>query len=187
MTACTCGVHAHQARRQGFGRCTRPACTCLYAPPKRRQSAPRPRAEGVGHTDASGVVQDFQRVIRESERTKLERMLWRRIDDAGLPEPIKEHRFAASIGRRFRADGFYPPDLLLEVEGGIWAANPGRHNRGSGFQQDAEKYNLAAILGLRVLRFTERMIKDGTAVEHIRRALEASTATTHQLALTGGE
>jgi very-short-patch-repair endonuclease len=183
--ACTCR-HVRSDHRNGSGRCMRPGCPCLFGPPPaRRLTVPQARAAGVGHTDASGIVQDFKRIARESERTKLERMLWRKIDEAGLREPIKEHRFAAALGRQFRADGFYPPDLLIEVEGGIWSANPGRHNRGSGFQTDAEKYNLAAILGLRVLRFTERMIKDGTAVDHIRRALEARGAT-HQLALTGG-
>jgi hypothetical protein len=107
-----------------------------------------------------------------SQRRRLETLLWHRMELAGLPEPVKEYPFAASLGRRFRADGFIAPDLLLEVEGGIWATNPGRHNRGSGFQADAEKYNLAAILGYRILRFTERMIRDGTAVEHIRSAMK---------------
>lgn len=148
-------------------------------------TVPRARAEGVGHTDASGVVQDFQRVVRDSERTKLERSLERKIAEAGLPEPQTQYLWARPE-RLYRADFAWPEAMVLaEVQGGIWAADPGRHNRGSGYERDCERDNLAAILGWKLLRFTERLIKDGIAVDHIRRALEASAATTHQLALTG--
>lgn len=158
-TACTC-VHARGVHRRGNGRCLVAECPCLYGP-------------------AAKLSPNLPKAIRSrigvSERTKLERKLWEKIELAGLPMPELEYRFARP--RMFRADGFYAPDLLIEVEGGIWAANPGRHNRGSGFQTDAEKYNLAAILGFRVLRFTERMIKSGEAVETINRALTPAPKT----------
>ena len=37
--------------------------------------------------------------------------------------------------------------------------------RPKGFENDCEKYNLAALLGYRVLRFPERMIRTGGAVQ----------------------
>jgi very-short-patch-repair endonuclease len=147
---------------------------------------PRPRAEAIVTTDGSGVVTDFKRVARESERTKLERMLFRRILEAGLPEPLAQHLWARPE-RLYRADFAWPTYMVLaEVQGGIWAADPGRHNRASGYEADCSRDNLAAILGWRLLRFTERMIKSGEAIETITRALNAS-APTVQLAMTGGE
>lgn len=139
---------------------------------------PGPRAQGVGHTDADGVVQDFQRVQRESERTKLERMLWRKIEEAGLPEPDEfEFRWARSEGRQYRSDGFYrlPIPTLIEVDGGTWIS--GGHSRGSGFEHDRRRDNLAALMGYRILRFTKEMVRDGTAVSDIRRALAGGQQT----------
>lgn len=184
MTTHICPHPRSRHRHGGYGRCEVAGCRCLFGPPlPARTTPPEPRPRALVTTDQDGVVVDFK---RPSKRTRLEDMLWRRIRDADLPMPELEYRFALAIGRQFRADGFYPPDVLLEVEGGIWAPNAGRHNRGSGFQDDAEKYNLAAILGFRVLRFTERMIKDGTAVDHIRRALERRQPDS-QLTLPGGD
>jgi very-short-patch-repair endonuclease len=88
---------------------------------------------------------------------------------------LNEHRFAPP--RRWRADFIiewaddYLLDrpLLIEVDGGSWVA--GRHNRGAGFEKDLEKLNAAAELGYRVLRYTPRMIEDGSAIEQIRRIL----------------
>jgi hypothetical protein len=40
------------------------------------------------------------------------------------------------------ADFAWPERMVLaEVQGGIWAANPGRHNRGSGYERDCERDN----------------------------------------------
>jgi very-short-patch-repair endonuclease len=55
------------------------------------------------------------------------------------------------------------------VEGGIWVN--GRHNRGSGFRRDAEKYNAAAIAGWRLLRFDDRAIHSGAALKTIEAAM----------------
>jgi very-short-patch-repair endonuclease len=150
---------------------------------------PRSRAAGVGHTDENGIVQDFKKLTRESERTKLERALWRRIEEAGLPTPETQYRWALPE-RQFRSDFAWPSArLLAEVQGGIWAADPGRHNRGSGYEKDVERSNLAVLLGWRLLAFTERHIKDGTAVSTIRRALAGAptdgSQITEQLPLTG--
>ena len=58
----------------------------------------------------------------------------------------------------------------VEIDGGIWTQ--GRHSRGAGMESDMKKLNEAAIMGYKVLRFSTGMVKDGTAIETIRRALE---------------
>lgn len=86
----------------------------------------------------------------------------------GLPDPEREYKFAP--GRKYPADFAYPDKkLLIEVEGGTYSG--GRHVRGKGYEQDCRKYNLAALLGYRVFRFTSSMIEDGTAIETIKEAL----------------
>jgi very-short-patch-repair endonuclease len=65
--------------------------------------------------------------------------------------PTREHHFATPC-RNWRFDfAWWPARLVaLEVEGGSFAG--GRHTRGSGFREDAAKYNHATCLGWRVLR-----------------------------------
>jgi very-short-patch-repair endonuclease len=67
----------------------------------------------------------------------------------GLPPPSPEYRFHPT--RRWRFDFAWPEHkLALEIEGGHWAG--GRHNTGSGFVGDMEKYNTATFLGWRIIR-----------------------------------
>jgi hypothetical protein len=149
-----------------------------------RLPKPTPRAGGIATVDASGVVVEYKR-SELSERRKLETMLWRRMAEAGLPEPVKEYRFAESIGRQWRFDGAWPDlKVAVEVEGGIWAPEPGRHNRGSGMEEDCRKYNAAALLGWNVIRVTERIIKSGEACETLRKALTPASQKAQQLCLT---
>ena len=85
----------------------------------------------------------------------------------GFPPPEKEWRFHDT--RKWRFD-FAWPDLLLalEVEGGIWRR--GRHQTAKGYSADCEKYSEAAILGWKVIRVTQPMIKTGLAIDLIKRA-----------------
>lgn len=79
--------------------------------------------------------------------------LWRCLDG---PELVREFRFHPT--RKWRADFAHVESrTLIEVEGGTWIA--GRHNRGSGFTKDAEKYLEAALGGWRVLRLTHPQLK----------------------------
>ena len=103
------------------------------------------------------------------KESPLEELLFSHIQFAGLPTPEREYRFAPP--RRYRADFAYPDKLLLiEVEGGVWTQ--GRHSRGAGFTEDCSKYNLAATMGFRVLRFTGDMIKSGMAIRTIEEVLK---------------
>ena len=89
----------------------------------------------------------------------------------GMPEPVREYRFAPP--RKFRADFAYPDKMILiECEGGTWTN--GRHNRPVGFSRDCEKYNLAASMGFMVLRFTSAMIHSGVAVNTIEEVYKTS-------------
>jgi hypothetical protein len=51
----------------------------------------------------------------------------------------------------------------VEIEGGIWSRNVGRHNRASGYIKDLIKYREAAALGYKVYRFSTDEVLDGTA------------------------
>jgi very-short-patch-repair endonuclease len=82
----------------------------------------------------------------------------------------KESRFM--IGRRWRFDFCIDHIFIaIEIEGG--AFTQGRHTRGKGFIADMEKYNHAALLGWRVLRFTPQQVLKGEAIAFIKRVLEA--------------
>lgn len=60
--------------------------------------------------------------------------------------------------------------IAVEVEGGT-KFGVSRHSRGTGFANDARKYNRAALEGWTVLRFTTEMVKSGEALAAIERAL----------------
>jgi hypothetical protein len=102
-----------------------------------------------------------------------ETLLALHINAYGLPMPVTEHRF--SPGRKWRFDFAFPDRMLaVEVEGGVW--NRGRHTRGAGFEKDCEKYNHAAALGWRVVRFTPGMIASGEAIRFLAALIQAPAA-----------
>lgn len=83
-------------------------------------------------------------------------------------EPVAEFKFCPT--RRWRADFGFPAQMMLvEIEGGIWTN--GRHNRGSGFEADCEKYNHASLMGYRVFRFTPKMVASGEAIRIVQEAI----------------
>lgn len=92
---------------------------------------------------------------------------------AGLPVPVREHRFHPV--RRWRFDMAWPDRMLAaEIEGGVAAAGHGHHSR-AGYRADCEKYNAAALAGWLVLRFTTDMVRDGEHVETLARVFEGTT------------
>jgi hypothetical protein len=103
-----------------------------------------------------------------------------RLFGKGLPAWEREYHFHDT--RKWRFDFAWPgAHVAAEVEGGVW--NSGRHTRGLGFQSDCEKYNAASLLGWRVLRFTESMIKSGDALNTIKAALCDQTDEKQHLSL----
>ena len=82
----------------------------------------------------------------------------------------REHRFAPP--RRFRFDFAFPAlKLAVEIDGGLWGY--GRHNRPAGMMKDNEKFNLAASLGWRILKFDTSKVRSGEAVKTIEEVLKA--------------
>ena len=120
------------------------------------------------------------------------------IEDAGLPLPKREHRFARDIVgegpglrkrlaaaclRDWRFDFAWTEQrLAVECEGGIWSK--GRHVRGQGFEEDCRKYAAAQLHGWRVLRVTRGMIEDGTALATVSQMLAEMVCTLDHCDLT---
>ena len=69
-------------------------------------------------------------------------------------EPEPEYKFYSA--RKWRFDwAFVSKKIAIEVEGNAWnVKGGGRHNQDA----DLEKYNQAALLGWRVLRFSPGML-----------------------------
>jgi hypothetical protein len=102
--------------------------------------------------------------------SELERDFIFQLQAAQLPQFVTEYKFAAALGRQWRFDIAWPfYELAVELEGGVWSG--GRHVRGAGFINDCDKYNAAALLGWRVLRFTRKHVDDGSALKIVEDAL----------------
>lgn len=102
--------------------------------------------------------------------SRLEDKLILQIRALGLPAPEREVRFWP--GRKFRFDLCWPSRMLaVEVDGGTqWGRS--RHSKGVGYDNDCIKYNEAARLGWRVLRFSSTMIDDGRAISTLEAVLK---------------
>jgi len=80
-------------------------------------------------------------------------------------EPVREFRFHPV--RKWKSDFAFPAQMLLvEIEG-----LGGRHQSMGGFIKDMEKYNAAALLGYRVLRYPTNKVLRGDAIEEVKQAL----------------
>lgn len=106
-------------------------------------------------------------------RQQLVRGLLYSLKVARLPKPVTEYVFMQD--RDFRFDAAYPQEkVAIEVEGGTGhGGGKSRHTTPSGFKKDCEKYGEAAVLGWCLLRFPPDMLRDGSAVAMIGRALKA--------------
>lgn len=68
-----------------------------------------------------------------------------------LPELVHQHKFHPT--RRWKFDRSLPEHkIAIELEGGVFVG--GRHINPMGFIGDCDKYNAAAILGWKILRYT---------------------------------
>jgi len=82
-------------------------------------------------------------------------LLWRVAQGPPLEREVKFHS-----SRRWRADfAHLPTRTLIEIEGGIFMPGGGRHNRGSGYAKDAEKYLEAVLAGWTVIRLTGKQLE----------------------------
>lgn len=95
---------------------------------------------------------------------------WRLLAE-GVPEPVAEYKFATELGRRYRADwAWVPQRVLVEIDGGQWAARGGRHAT----DRDREKGNIAASMRWIIFHFSPLMLERDPAhcVAQVLRALE---------------
>lgn len=100
-----------------------------------------------------------------SGKSKLEQIVAGRLRSINI-EFQEEYKFHPT--RRWRFDfALIKEKIAIECEGGVWVG--GRHNRGSGFVKDVEKYNTATSIGWRVFRFTTSNLD--TLVPILREAL----------------
>jgi hypothetical protein len=119
-----------------------------------------------------GIGRGKRRVVIPRAPSKLETQLYALIRGyqvfptrAFMPEPVREYEFHPD--RKWRFDFAWPDrKVAAECEGATWSR--GRHTRGAGFQADCEKYNAAAVMGWRVLRFPKANFE---AADTIARAL----------------
>lgn len=81
-----------------------------------------------------------------------------------------EREFRFHPVRKWRFDFAFPAQkVAVEVQGGVFVG--GRHARGTGITNDAEKFSVAAGLGWRVLPVTPAQVKSGDALQWIERAV----------------
>lgn len=66
-----------------------------------------------------------------------------------LGGPDLEREFQFCTERQWRAD-YRVGNVLIELEGGVYSG--GRHTRGKGFIEDCFKYNMATLMGYRLIR-----------------------------------
>ena len=86
-----------------------------------------------------------------------------------LVAPDREHQFHPT--RKWKFDFAWPPwKLAVEIEG--LSRGKSRHTTFSGFREDCAKYNAAAILGWRVLRYSTEMVIRGDAINDVLAALK---------------
>lgn len=97
---------------------------------------------------------------------------WWRLLAPGFPEPVREFQFArVAMKRNWKADFCWPGHrVIVEIDGGQWLANGGRHNRDS----DREKLNAANLLEYAVLRYSTQMMDSDpvTMIEQVKQLLE---------------
>lgn len=88
-------------------------------------------------------------------------------------EVVAEHRFHST--RMWRFDYAIPSHrIAIEIDGGVWIE--GRHNRPKGYIADLDKFNNAAALGWRVLKFTPQQQHTMKALRLIKEAIEWQSA-----------
>lgn len=84
--------------------------------------------------------------------------------DAGIPF---EREVLVVPGRKWRNDFRIPPNLAVEVDGGV-------HRIRGRFEGDMEKQNAMTAQGLRLIRCTPQQARDGSVLPAIRAALGLS-------------
>lgn len=142
-------------------------------------------------TESSAAL--LKRLRAGARREHWEQTLLFQMKASGIPAPTVQHVFYQF--RKWAFDFAWPAVMVaVEVEGGTGSVKcgacggrtcqkcrwtgivRGRHVSKAGFQEDAEKYNTAALMGWTVYRFTSAQVKSGDAVRFIWGALNRKKA-----------
>lgn len=104
------------------------------------------------------------------KKSSLEKAMWKQLKAEGLGNVfVPEFRFHPV--RRWRFDLASPETrLACEIQGGIFTY--GAHSRPSGQLKDYEKFSEAAIMGWRIVLVSSLEIRNGQALDRLKRALE---------------
>jgi len=86
-------------------------------------------------------------------------------EHVGLGPGIRKRLSEAGL-KNWRAD-FVIGKLLVECDGGLYLSGGGRHQRGTGYEDDLDKYHHAMRIGYTVYRCGSKLIKSGEAVQFI--------------------
>lgn len=132
-------------------------------------------------TDRAEVPVTLASLHAAASRLKWENRMDAELRRSGLPAHVREHEFAAELGRAFRFDfAWLGQKVAVEVQGGGWMAvdengrRRGAHGGGAALERDCEKHALAAALGWRVVPVTPKQIQDGRAVRWVGLILGAA-------------
>lgn len=113
----------------------------------------------AGETPAGRRVgKHYKKAHPQKNRMAEDLLWWCQQHGIVLQEELK---FAKAQGRKFRFDWAVEGNSLkiaIEYEGIM--SGKSRHTTVTGYSKDAEKYNMAAALGWKVLRFTALNYKD---------------------------
>ena len=139
------------------------------------------RCKTCKHFDEVDKVCEIPSINKECPKVKKVRIPEPSKGEAAFELTLRAYGFkyqrevALVPGRKWRVDFLLDHGFIVEIEGGVWSQ--GRHLRGKGWLNDAEKYNTLTALGYKVLRFATHQVcdKDGNptteAIDWIREHL----------------
>ena len=115
-----------------------------------------------------------------SKDLPLNDMLATQLTKAGIPfereykfHPVRRWKADFMVTKSFKAArNFW---ILIDVDGATFSRSKTGHNSGVGIRKSFEKFNEAAIVGYKVLRFDGPMVRDGIALQTIQLALGIGT------------
>lgn len=151
---------AHQARVKAVN-----GHTVAAPQPSTAKQSTAPSSKGVGQGAVAASA--FKGKLKAAKRDYA-RELAKQIKAAGLPKPELEYAFDAQLegeGRGWRFDLCWPLWLAVEVDGSV-------HRIKGRFKADLAKHQAAFALGYKLLRVSPEQVRNGEALELVRRAFE---------------
>ena len=94
--------------------------------------------------------------VQDYTKSRLEVLALQYMEEAGLPEPVREYE--GIEGRRYRFDFCWPDQgIAMEIHGATYTGKG--HTGGKGFESDRRKMNLANLEGWVVFEFTDEHMR----------------------------